>query len=98
MRYGGRGDKDETLFWKSEVIPPQRNELRKLSFLASGGGRNERLWTFSPFPFCRDTAHLGPRFPLLRYLDHTQLDTHTVTPTSSRDVEIPPIWGPDFLC
>jgi len=38
-----RDGKDETFFWKSKAIPPQRNELRKLSCLALRGGRNEIL-------------------------------------------------------
>ena len=36
------------------------------------------MWDFSP---CGATAQIWPRPPLLKFLDHTQLDTHTHTHT-----------------
>jgi hypothetical protein len=39
MRFG-RGGKDEILLRESKAIPPQRNDLRKLSCLAFRQNRN----------------------------------------------------------
>jgi len=37
----------------------------------------DKIATF--FPVCGATLQFGPRLPVLTFVDHTQLDTHTHT-------------------
>ena len=77
MRYV-RGGEDETLFWKSKAIPPQRNELRKLSYLAFRGGRNEILQTFQSFPFLQSYCQYGDQISFFE-VSRSQKIRHTHT-------------------